>query len=108
MPAFFSRVRGSSNLCEFDNKLWCVTHIVRYSNPRVYYHLLVCLNKDTLLPEKYSVPFCFSKLEIEYCLGLHIMGADGRAPKARFIFSHNDSNPGLLTIPINNLQFCNI
>jgi tetratricopeptide (TPR) repeat protein len=103
MPDFFSRVRGSSNLCEFDNKLWCVVHIVRYSNPRVYYHMLVYLNKETLLPEKCSVPFCFAKLEIEYCLGLHIK--DG---KAHFIFSHNDSNPGLLTIPITNLQFCNI
>jgi hypothetical protein len=90
MPSIFSRVRGSSNLCEFDNKLWCVTHIVRYSTPRVYYHMLVCLNKETLLPEKYSVPFCFAKLEIEYCLGLHITSG-----KARFLFSHNDSNPGL-------------
>lgn len=103
MPSFFSRVRGSSNVCEFDNKLWCVVHIVRYSSPRVYYHMLVCLNKTTLLPEKCSVPFCFAKLEIEYCLGLHIQ--DG---KALFIFSHNDSNPGLITIPIQNLQFCNI
>lgn len=102
-PSFFSQVRGSSNLFEFNNKFWCATHIVRYSNPRIYYHMLVCLNKETLFIEKYSVPFCFSKLEIEYCLGLHI-----KDNIAHFIFSHNDSNPGLLTIPLDNLQFCNI
>jgi len=107
-PAFFSRVRGSSNLCEFDNKLWCVTHIVRYSTPRVYYHMLVCLNKDTLLPEKHSIPFCFTKLEIEYCLGLHIQAGAGKTPRAHFLFSQNDSNPGLITIPMANLQFCDI
>ena len=99
-PPIFSRFRGSSGICEHDNKLWCVAHFVRYSSPRVYYHTLVQFRKD-MKPEMYSLPFVFKKHAIEYCLGLHIK--DG---VCCFIFSQNDSDPAFITIPITNLKFC--
>jgi len=99
-PELFSRFRGSSSLCEYDGKLWGVVHFVRYSTPRVYYHSLVQFNRYIMKPEKYSLPFCFRKLAIEYCLGLHINGNI-----AYFVFSQNDNSPGHISVPLNNLQF---
>jgi len=102
-PSIFSRFRGSSTLCEYDGKLWAVIHFVKYSTPRVYYHALVQFNRDTMKPEMYSYPFCFRKLAIEYCLGLHI-----RDGEACFIFSQNDNEPGMIKLPITNLRFFTI
>jgi len=102
-PAFFGRFRGSSTLWEYQGKLWSVVHFVRYSTPRVYYHCLVQFHRDTMKPEMYSLPFCFRKLAIEYCLGLVIQ--DGQVC---FIFSQNDTDPGLIHVPISNLRFVSI
>jgi glycosyltransferase involved in cell wall biosynthesis len=102
-PRMFSRFRGSSNIVEYDKKLWCVVHFVRYTTPRVYYHAVVAFNRDTMKPELYSAPFCFVKAAIEYCLGLHIH--DG---KMTFIFSQNDNEPGCITLPISNLKVMTI
>ena len=102
-PAFFQRFRGSSALWEYEGRLWSVVHFVRYSTPRVYYHCLVQYNRDTMKPEMYSLPFCFRSLAIEYCLGLVIQ--DGTAC---FVFSQNDTSPGMIRIPLNNLRFMSI
>lgn len=99
-PVIFSRFRGSSNVFEYDNKIWSLIHFVKYSTPRVYYHSLVCFNAKTMKPEKYSAPFCFKNLAIEYCLGMHI-----KDNNLCFIFSQNDSNPAFITVPISNLRF---
>lgn len=99
-PKFFSRFRGSSTICEYDGRLWCVAHFVKYSTPRLYFHSLVSFNRETMKPELYSLPFVFRKHAIEYCLGLHI-----RDGKICFIFSQNDNEPGFITMPISNLKF---
>ena len=98
-PRFFSHLRGSSNLFEYKGRYWCVTHFVRYTTPRVYYHCLVGFNRETLVPEYYSAPFCFRKLAIEYCLGFHI-----KHDKATFFFSQNDNEPGFITVPFENFR----
>lgn len=98
-PPFFSQFRGSSSMCEYNGRLWCVVHIVKYANPRIYYHSLIGFNSNTMKPEVYSLPFCFNKVAIEYCLGLAI-----KDDKATFIFSQNDSNPSRITLPINRLR----
>lgn len=99
-PSFFSRFRGSSNICEYNGYLWCVTHFVQYYTPRKYIHSVVLFNCETMKPIIYSLPFVFKNYAIEYCLGFHI--SDG---KACFIFSQNDNKPGFITIPITNLRF---
>lgn len=98
-PRIFSQFRGSTNLCEFNGRLWCVVHIVKYASPRIYYHSLVGFNSQTMKPEVYSLPFCFKNVAIEYCLGLAI-----NDNVATFIFSQNDSNPSRITLPIKKLR----
>lgn len=102
-PRFFNRFRGSSNICEYNGKLWCIVHLVRYSTPRIYLHSLVQLNRETYMPERYSLPFCFRDTKIEYCLGMTISNGT-----MRVVFSENDSSPGLISVPIDNLVFCQV
>ena len=101
-PPIFSRFRGSSGICEYDGKYWCVVHFVRYSTPRVYYHTVIQFNKN-MKPEKYALPFVFRKHAIEYCLGFHM-----KDRMACFIFSQNDCDPGFITMPITHLKFVSI
>ena len=98
-PSIFDRFRGSSPIVEYNKKLWCVTHFVRYSTPRVYYHSVVQFNRETMKPENFSLPFCFRQTKIEYCLGFDIQ--DG---EATFYFSENDTSPGMITVPLVNLR----
>jgi len=102
-PKFFSRLRGSTNLFEHNDRYWCVAHFVKYSTPRVYYHSLISFNKETMKPEGYSAPFCFRKLAIEYCLGLYIKNTD-----LTIFFSQNDNDPGFITIPLANFRMLSI
>ena len=99
-PRFFSRFRGSSNICEYSGRLWCVVHFVKYTTPRVYLHSVVTFNRETMKPDLYSLPFVFRKHAIEYCLGFHI-----KEGNLCFIFSQNDNEPGFITMPISNIQF---
>ena len=101
-PPIFSRFRGSSSICNYDDKYWCVVHFVRYSTPRVYYHSVLQCNKD-MKPEKYSLPFVFRKNAIEYCLGFDINHGT-----AYFVFSQNDCEPGFITMPLRNLTFLDL
>jgi len=98
-PSFFSRCRGSSPIVEYEGKLYCVTHIVRYSSPRVYSHMVLQFNKQMRL-ERYTIPFCFRNNKIEYCLGFHI-----KNETCFFVFSENDSSPGTIHVPLSNLRF---
>jgi len=98
-PAIFNRFRGSSPLVEYDGKMWCVVHFVRYSTPRVYYHSVVRFDKETMRPEAFAAPFCFCQTKIEYCLGFHI-----REGIACFMFSENDTDPGRIIVPLDHLR----
>lgn len=96
----FGHCRGSSALVEYDGKLWAVTHYVKYVTPRIYSHSVVQFNRDTMRPERYSIPFCFRTNTIEYCLGFDIQGG-----VCCFVFSENDTSPGMITIPLQHLRF---
>jgi tetratricopeptide (TPR) repeat protein len=102
-PRIFNRFRGSSPLWEYDGKFYCVVHFVKYSTPRVYYHSVVRFNKEDLKPEAYAAPFCFKQTKIEYCLGFVIK--DGICA---FIFSQNDCDPGLITMPLERLRWIGV
>jgi tetratricopeptide (TPR) repeat protein len=99
-PSFFKNFRGSSGIISYDNKIWCIVHFVKYSTPRKYYHSLIQLNSKNMKPERYSIPFCFRRVAIEYCLSIHIQNAE-----LTCFFSENDSNPGMISIPLQNLLF---
>ena len=70
-PKFFRHLRGSSNVFKYNKQNWVITHGVKFSTPRKYYHVLVILDENYKLV-KYTIPFYFNKFAIEYCLGLII------------------------------------
>jgi tetratricopeptide (TPR) repeat protein len=69
MPKLFKHARGSTNGCEYNNEIWFIIHIVSYESPRHYYHVFVVFDKNMKLL-RFSAPFKFDGLSIEYCLGL--------------------------------------
>jgi len=97
-PSFFKYYRGSSNVLEYNNEYWVVTHGIKNCEPRKYFHQIVVLNKNYQVI-KYTVPFYFDKLAIEYCLGLLIM-----KDIVYMTASRNDSNPIICKIKMENLH----
>jgi len=74
MPCIFSNIRGSTSGFTYSPKnkekeIWFVTHIVSYESPRHYYHLIVVFDTNMNLL-RYSAPFKFEGLPIEYCLSI--------------------------------------
>ena len=69
MPNLFKYARGSTCGAEYNNEIWFVIHIVSYETPRHYYHVVVVFDKNMNLL-RYSAPFKFEDVCIEYCLGL--------------------------------------
>lgn len=69
VPEFFRDIRGSSNGCVVGDEVWFLCHLVQYSTPRWYYHILVVLDKD-LKYKRHSTLFKFHDDCIEYALGL--------------------------------------
>jgi len=94
VPPMFSLFRGSTIPVEWNGNWLVMVHIVEYSTPRKYYHLLVELTKDTYVPVKISVPFVFNSACIEYCLSMRMLSSsvvecypssmDGNLLKYRF------------------------
>ena len=98
MPKFFNKYRGSTNAFEYNNEFWFITHGIMNCSPRKYFHQIVILDKDYNLI-KYSIPFYFEKLAIEYCLGFIIID-----DIMYFSVSRNDSNPIIVKIKSKNFQ----
>jgi hypothetical protein len=68
----FEKVRGSSAFVEDWSGKWLVglVHFSENTCPRRYYHIFVALNRENLKPVKYSAPFYFQHLGIEFCTGI--------------------------------------
>ena len=69
MPKIFKNIRGSSNGYKYNKELWFITHMVSYEEPRHYYHLFIVFDENMNLL-RYSAPFKFEGICIEYCLSL--------------------------------------
>ena len=101
-PPYFQKLRGSANGILVQDRIWCLTHVVKYGSPRKYYHHIVVLNKVTLKPELISTPFYFQTHGIEYCLGFHLNGAkDGLI----LYVSTFDANPKAAMMPLTAFEF---
>jgi tetratricopeptide (TPR) repeat protein len=75
LPKIFKYARGSTCGFNYNNELWFITHLVDYSRPRNYYHMLVVLDeKFNLL--RYSAPFNFEGEPIEYSLSIIVSDDD--------------------------------
>jgi hypothetical protein len=102
-PYFFEHMRGSSNVLEYNGCLWAISHIVIYSTPRKYYHIVMKINKTTHKVEHYTMPFYFKRNHIEYCLGIEIKNGSLYA-----FVSQNDRDPILVEIDISKLEFFSV
>ncbi len=71
-PDLFSRFLDSSRVVEYESKMWAMVHLVKYSQPRCYYHSVVQFNRETMRPVSFAAPFSFCDPKIEYCLGFDI------------------------------------
>ena len=97
----FNRVRGSSIFIDIGEYLLGVVHFSDDIIPRNYYHMLVALNKTTLCPIKYSQPFCFQHIGIEFCIGFWKQDND-----YLFWVSKIDRNPCMIKINTNEIPLC--
>ena len=91
----FENVRGSTPLVECEEGLACVVHFSHEGGPRNYFHMLVLLEKKTLMPLKYSEIFFFNKMSVEFCIGFAI-----RNEKYHFWISNFDRDPELMIVDI--------
>jgi hypothetical protein len=94
----FSNIRGSSPLILTEDGFIGVVHFSYEGGPRNYFHALVLLEKETLLPLKYSEFFYFHEISVEFCIGFTIQDE-----KYHFWISNFDRDPELLIININEL-----
>jgi predicted GH43/DUF377 family glycosyl hydrolase len=85
---FFHKLRGSTPFIETTEGLVGVVHFSEETQPRHYFHMLVLLDKNTFQPLKYSEPFVFEKVAIEFCIGFDI-----RNGKYWFWISRFDRDP---------------
>jgi hypothetical protein len=69
----FGKIRGSScfieDTIEGVNGLVGVVHFSEELYPRQYFHRLVLLEKNSFKPLKYTDPFYFNHLGVEFCIG---------------------------------------
>lgn len=99
-PSFFSNVRGSAPPVRIQDELWTMVHVVEYSKPRKYYHLIAVLDANTYAVRRMSLPFVFKEPTVEYCLGMTV-SEEG----LQCVYSTMDDNPELMTIESKNLQW---
>ena len=69
VPKEFEQFRGSSCGIIYDNSIWFIVHSKSCTN--VFYHYFVCFDKNMNLI-KYSKPFIFENLGIEYSMSFII------------------------------------
>jgi len=99
MPNLFCRIRGSTIFLEDGGKedgseRIGVVHYSEDRSPRHYYHMLVWLNKETLLPVARSQPFVFGRLGVEFCIGFASSG-----DQLQFWYSQHDRDPVWIVVP---------
>jgi hypothetical protein len=96
-------MKGSANLVDMGDVLVGVVHFSEELRPRHYFHVLVELDRTTLEPLRYSDPFYFSAVSIEFCIGFSFRGSvvDGqRCGDYGFWISQMDRDPMLIRVPV--------
>ena len=102
-PIAWRHYRGSSPLVEFNGKLYCIVHHVKYdTRPRQYIHALVEFTKE-MRAIRYTPFFCMRKTAIEYAIGLDIKGE-----MVTIFFSENDATPGMVHVPFKRFNWMEV
>lgn len=90
----FQYMKGSTPFIDFGpDELVGVVHFSEDTKPRSYFHMMVVLDKMTLKPLRYSEPFVFEKVGIEFCIGFRIHNGN-----YEFWISRMDRAPVLIRI----------
>jgi hypothetical protein len=89
----FSNVRGSTPFQQTADGLLGVVHFSYEGGPRKYFHMLVLLDRNTLMPLKYSEYFCFHENSVEFCIGFMV-----REGRYYFWFSNFDRDPERMSV----------
>ena len=69
MPLIFQNIRGSTCGYTYNKEIWFITHLVSYEKPREYYHM-ICVFDENMNLLRYTAPFKFEGISIEYCLSI--------------------------------------
>ncbi len=69
---WFHKIRGSTTFTMVKEGLLGVVHFSEECSPRHYFHMLMWLDPITLKPIRYSMPFYFQKLSVEFCIGFAV------------------------------------
>ena len=93
------KLKGSTVPVKYDGGLWCIAHYSVESAPRIYVHVMVRLDPETLLPTHFSRPFSFRRVGIEYCIGFCV-----RNSVAHCWISEHDREPGLVCAPMSAFE----
>jgi hypothetical protein len=91
-------MRGSAPFVEYGGEWVGVIHFSEETKPRHYFHMMVVLDKDTMKPLRYSEPFYFENISIEFCIGFDI-----RCDKYWFWISQYDRDPLLIALDVKKL-----
>jgi hypothetical protein len=94
----FNRARGSTRFIDRGDYLVGLVHFSECTLPRRYYHIMVALDRKTLIPMKYSETFSFLHIGIEFCIGFDI-----KEGNYLFWISSWDRNPMMVQIPIDRI-----
>ena len=95
----FRRIKGSTTFSKgVDHSLVGVVHFSIDGSPRKYYHMLLSLDPDTLRPHKYSTPFYFDKIGIEFCIGFTTIRS-----AHHFWISRVDRDPMHICLPVESV-----
>ena len=110
-PFLFERMRGSSPFIAFPpnspfpklaTEEWLgVVHFSDEELPRKYSHVIISLDKQGK-PVRYSAPFSFCKIGVEFCVGFHAIEQE-QETLLRFWISRHDRDTSVLTTPLRHI-----
>lgn len=92
---WFDLFRGSTSFTLTDEGYLGLVHFSFECYPRHYYHCLVLLDRETMYPIRYSMPFYFHQRSVEFCIGMRV---DLEMDKYVFWISQMDSRPEMICV----------
>ena len=111
-PIFqLQNVRGSTNFVSYDAEylVGLVHFSIEHTLPKQYYHMLVQLDANTLIPKRFSDPFYFDTVGIEFCICMEVEIADVEdlEKENEYIFwvSRQDRDIKKLCVPFSQIDF---
>jgi len=101
-PSVFQGIRGSTIFHPFgSHEVIGVVHSSVEGSPRHYYHRLVILDAVSYKPLRYTPPFVFGRVGIEFCVGM----TQEKGDRLRFWYSQHDRDPIWVSVPLSTFRF---